>query len=296
MMRISTTLPSTRTGVPDVAMARHLEDLGYDAVGMADFIVGDGTPAFDATLVLAATATATERIGLEFGVLSLPLRPTAWVAAQMQTLQHLSGGRVILGVGIGGFPGSPFWRAAGAPLKDRGRWTDLALRALPGLIRGEPTSLGDQELTLGPAAPVPPILVGGNSEAAMRRAVLHGDGWVPSLISPEALAKKAVRLREIAGELGRPVPSISVGGHAVLSDDPAAVEAFTRVLVEIHRMPPEEAAAVPVTGGPAQVAERLHAYAEAGAGMAGLSLDGGDWMRQTEILAEARAMLPPTGE
>ncbi|RJL36197.1 LLM class flavin-dependent oxidoreductase [Bailinhaonella thermotolerans] len=295
-MRISTTLPSTRTGVPDVAMARHLEDLGYDAVGMADFIVGDGTPAFDATLVLAATATATERIGLEFGVLSLPLRPTAWVAAQMQTLQHLSGGRVILGVGIGGFPGSPFWRAAGAPLKDRGRWTDLALRALPGLIRGEPTSLGDQELTLGPAAPVPPILVGGNSEAAMRRAVLHGDGWVPSLISPEALAKKAVRLREIAGELGRPVPSISVGGHAVLSDDPAAVEAFTRVLVEIHRMPPEEAAAVPVTGGPAQVAERLHAYAEAGAGMAGLSLDGGDWMRQTEILAEARAMLPPTGE
>src|SRR5688500_4802994 len=69
MMRISTTLPLTQTGVPDIAMARHLEDLGYDAVGMADFIVGDGTPSFDATLVLAGAATVTEKIGLEFGVL-----------------------------------------------------------------------------------------------------------------------------------------------------------------------------------------------------------------------------------
>ncbi|MFC4009141.1 LLM class flavin-dependent oxidoreductase [Nonomuraea purpurea] len=291
MMRISTTLPVTQTGGPDIAMARYLEELGYDAVSMADFIVGDGTPSFDATLVLAGAATVTEKIGLEFGVLSLPLHPTAWVATQIQTLQHLSGNRVVLGVGIGGFPGSPFWRAVGAPLHGRGRWTDAALQALPGLIRGEPTKLGDEEITLAPAAPVPPILIGGNSEAAMRRAVLHGDGWAPSLISPAALAEKAVRLREIAHELDRPTPSISVGGHAILVDNPAAIESFTRVLVEVHRMPPEEAAAVPVTGGPAQVAERLQAYSEAGADTVGLALDGGDWMRQAEALAEARAQL-----
>jgi alkanesulfonate monooxygenase SsuD/methylene tetrahydromethanopterin reductase-like flavin-dependent oxidoreductase (luciferase family) len=291
MMRISTTLPMTQAGVPDIAMARHLEALGYDAVSMADFIVGDGTPGFDATLVLAAAATVTDRIGLEFGVLSLPLRPTAWVATQMQTLQHLSGNRVALGVGIGGFPGSPFWRAVGAPLQGRGRWTDEALQALPGLIRGEATKLGEGEVTLGPAAPVPPILIGGNSEAAMHRAVLHGDGWVPSLISPAALAKKVVRLREVAHELGRPVPTISVGGHAILVDNPTAIESFIRVLVDVHRMAPEEAEAVPVTGGPEQVAERLHAYSEAGADMVGLSLDGGDWTRQAETLAEARAQL-----
>ncbi|WP_067967857.1 LLM class flavin-dependent oxidoreductase [Nocardiopsis trehalosi] len=290
-MRISTSLPTTPNGVPDIAKARHLEDLGYDSVGMSDFIVGDGSPGLDATLVLAATAAATERIGLEFGVLSLPLRPPAWTAAQVQTLQHLSGGRVILGVGIGGFPGSPFWHAVGAPVRGRGPWTDAALRALPGLIRGEPTTLDGTEVTLGPAAPVPPILVGGNSEAAMRRAVLHGDGWAPSLITPAALVEGAARLREIARELDRPVPSISVGGHAFLGGDPAAVESFTRVLVEVHRMPPEEAAAVPVTGGPAEVAERLAAYAEAGADSVGLALDGGDWLRDTEVLAEARARL-----
>lgn len=65
MMRISTTLPMTQAGVPDIAMARRLEDLGYDSISMADFILGDGTPSFDATLVLAAAATVTDKIGLE---------------------------------------------------------------------------------------------------------------------------------------------------------------------------------------------------------------------------------------
>jgi alkanesulfonate monooxygenase SsuD/methylene tetrahydromethanopterin reductase-like flavin-dependent oxidoreductase (luciferase family) len=294
-MRISTTLPLTQAGVPDIAMAPRLEELGYDEIGVADFVVGDGTPSFDAMVVLAGAVMVTEKIGLGFGVLSLPLRPTAWVALQLQTLQHLSGNRVVLGVGIGGFPGSPFWRAVGAPLHRRGHWTDEALRALPGLIRGEPTKLGEAEITLAPAAPAPPILIGGNSEAAMRRAVLYGDGWVPSQLTPAALAKKVVRLCEIADELDRPVPSISVGGHAILVDNPAAVESLIRVLVEAHRMSPEEAAAVPVTGRPAQVAERLQAYSEAGADLVGLGFDGGDWIRQAEALAEARAQLADTG-
>ncbi|GAA3595541.1 hypothetical protein GCM10022419_093550 [Nonomuraea rosea] len=290
-MRITTTLPARPDGVPDIAMARHLEQLGYDAAGTSDLLLGEGTPGFDAPLVLAAAASATQRIGLEFGVLTLPLRPTAWVAAQVQTLQHLSGGRVILGVGIGGFPGTPFWRAVGAPERDRGRWTDKALQALPGLIRGEPTEVSGQVVTLGPPTTVPPIFVGGNSEAAMRRAVRYGDGWAPSLISPGELARKAARLREIAGELDRPVPAISVGGHAILTDDPAAVDAFVKTLVEVHRMPAQEAARIPVTGNAAQAAEHLAAYAEAGANAVGLALDGEDWMRQAETLAEARTLL-----
>lgn len=291
-MRISTSLPANDSGIPDIAMARHLETLGYDAVGMPDLLIGDGTPGFDPTLVLTAVAAATSEIKVEFGVLTLPLRPTAWVAAQVQTLQHLSGNRVVLGVGIGGFPGSPFWRAAGgAPQGERGRRTDTALELLPHLIRGEPTEvISGEKVVLAPAAPVPPILIGGNSEAAMRRAVRYGDGWAPSLITPQALAAKAARLREIADELGRPIPSISVGGHAFLAGDTAAaLESFVRSLVDVHRMSPEEAADVAVSGSPAQVAERLAAYAEAGADAVGLGLDGGAWERQAELLAEANS-------
>ncbi|MGP4023126.1 LLM class flavin-dependent oxidoreductase [Actinomadura sp. 3N407] len=290
-MRISTSLPTNDSGIPDITQARHLEALGYDAVGMPDLLIGDGTPGFDPTLVLAAVAAVTGEIKLGFGVLTLPLRPAALVAAQIQTLQHLSGNRVVLGVGIGGFPGSPFWHAVnGPPRAERGRRTDSSLALLPRLIQGEPVEVvAGETVMLAPAAPVPPILIGGNSEAAMRRAVLYGDGWAPSLLTPQALTGKAARLREIADDLGRPVPSISVGGHAFLAGDTAAaLRSFIRSLVDVHGMAPEEAASVAVTGSAAQVAERLAAYAEAGADAVEFGLDGGEWQRQAELLAEAR--------
>ncbi|GAA2833832.1 hypothetical protein GCM10020220_023430 [Nonomuraea rubra] len=99
------------------------------------------------------------------------------------------------------------------------------------------------------------------------------------------------RLRELAGELGRPVPQVSVGGHAILVDDHDAVESFVASLTGPHGMAEEVARDIPVTGGAERVAERLAAYAEAGADAVGLGLDGGEWMRQAEILAQARALL-----
>src|SRR5256885_386717 len=156
-----------------VGAARHAEALGFDSAWVADLVVGDGTPALEATVALAAAAAATDRIRLGFGVLSLPLRPVAWVAAQVQSLQYVSGGRVLLGVGSGGLPGSPFWPAVGVPGRDRGRRTDAALAVLSRLVAGEPTELVDRPgrpvVTLGPATPVPPVLVGGKSSAARRR-------------------------------------------------------------------------------------------------------------------------------
>ncbi|GAA2833826.1 alkanesulfonate monooxygenase SsuD/methylene tetrahydromethanopterin reductase-like flavin-dependent oxidoreductase (luciferase family) [Nonomuraea rubra] len=211
-MRLTTSLPTDDRGVPDVAKARHLEQLGYDAVGMADVIVGDGTPGADPALTLAATAAVTDRIGLEFGVLSLPLRPVAWVASQIQTLQQLSGGRVVLGVGIGGFPGSPFWRAVGAPATGRGRWTDTALRALPGLIAGRPTLVGETEVTLGPAAAVPPILVGGKLGGghAPRDPVRGRLGALPHHpVRPGGQGGPAAR----AGRRARPPGAAGLGGR-----------------------------------------------------------------------------------
>jgi len=305
-MRISAILPADHKGVPDAGTARHLEELGFDRAAMPDLLIGDGTPGLDPALVLTAAAARTERIGLEFSVLNLPLRPVALVAAQVQALQHVSGGRAVLGAGIGGFPGSPFWRALDAPVSGRGRATDTALDALPGLIRGEAADVGGRRVALAPGAAVPPIFIGGNSEAAMRRAVRYGDGWAPSLIAPDDLAAKARRLREIAGGLGRPVPAISVGGHGVLdtgggrsgsdrADASAAVRSFVDDVVRMHAVPEQAAARLPVTGGPEHVAERLAAYAEAGANSITLSLDGGAWPRQAEVLAEARSRLARVG-
>ncbi|HEY3684321.1 MAG TPA: LLM class flavin-dependent oxidoreductase [Streptosporangiaceae bacterium] len=160
--------------------ARFAEDLGFESLWMPEVLIGDGTPALDPMLALAAAAAVTERVGIGTGVLTAALRPAAWLATQVATLQRLSGGRVLLGVGSGGFPDSPFWQAVGVPGAERGPRTDATLRALPDLLAGKPVVLGEglPPVTLAPSAAMPPVLVGGNSGVAMRRAVEHG-GWCP---------------------------------------------------------------------------------------------------------------------
>ncbi|SFB12158.1 Flavin-dependent oxidoreductase, luciferase family (includes alkanesulfonate monooxygenase SsuD and methylene tetrahydromethanopterin reductase) [Amycolatopsis marina] len=285
-----------------VALARHAEEVGIDSVAAADVLIGDGTFALEPVTVLATAAAVTERIRLEFGVLSLPTRPVAMVAAQVQSLQHLSGNRVRLGVGIGGFPGSSFWQAVGARSKARGRLVDEALRVLPGLIAGEPTELpappGQRErpvVTLAPAAPVPPILIGGGvAEAVLRRTAAYGDGWLPSAMTPSEVSSAVVRLRELAAERGRPTPGVYLGVHAVLGGGAgtrSAREAMVRQLGDFFGMPPEKIAQVTVTGGPDQIAERIAAFAAAGVTELGFALDGPDQLHQLDLLAEARALL-----
>jgi alkanesulfonate monooxygenase SsuD/methylene tetrahydromethanopterin reductase-like flavin-dependent oxidoreductase (luciferase family) len=133
-LKIGITLPTigeieTLGGID--AAACPVAELGFESVWAADLIVGDGTPSLESTIALALAAAVTERVHVGFSVLVLPLRPPAWAAAQIQTLQHVSGGRVILGIGSGGFPGASFWQAVGGPARGRGRMTDAALDVPP---------------------------------------------------------------------------------------------------------------------------------------------------------------------
>jgi alkanesulfonate monooxygenase SsuD/methylene tetrahydromethanopterin reductase-like flavin-dependent oxidoreductase (luciferase family) len=284
-------------GVADAA--RHVERLGLESVWVPDLVTGDGTPVLEATVALAAAAAATARVGVGFSVLVLPLRPVALTAAQIQTLQHVSGNRVLLGVGSGASSGTPFWQAVGGPTRGRGRRTDAALEVLPQLIAGAPTRLVDQPgqpvVTLAPPAPVPPILVGGgDSDVALRRAATRGDGWFPSLLTPDRLAVGVTKLRELAAERGRPTPNVTVGIHAVLGTDQtarSARDALVRDLMDGPGMSPEQAAMIVVTGSPKQAAERFAAYAAAGADRLVIAPTGRDWMRRCDLVAEANAML-----
>ncbi|WP_344091935.1 LLM class flavin-dependent oxidoreductase, partial [Nocardiopsis composta] len=235
-----------------------------------------------------------ERIGVGFGVLVPPVRPLPLTAAQIATVQHLSGGRVrLLGVGAGGFPQSPFWPASGAPAAGRGARLDAAIDALPGLLAGRPTAPGPglPEVSLAPGVPVPPILVGGgDTEKTLARAA-RADGWLPSLMPPRRFAAGVRRLTELAG--GRPAPHALIGGHVLLGPDSEiapARDALVRSLVDEHGMDPADAAEAPMAGSPKQVAERLAEYREAGATGVAVSLDGDDWPRLAELFAEALAL------
>jgi len=266
--------------------ARYAEQLGLDGIFVGDHLKPAG-PYAESTVVLAAAAAVTERIHVGFGVMVLALRDPAWAAKQLATLQHVSGGRVLLGVGTGGvMHGTEAWEAVGVPYAERGRRTDEALALLPGLIRGETVELpSGASITLSPGADVPPILIGGNSSAALRRALRHCAGWFSSVTTPQRVADGARRLPDTA--------QIAVGCVALLGADATdpRIDAFVAALSDSHGIPAAEAADVPITGTLAQAAERFAAYADAGATWLVLTTIGDDWHAQWELIAEAVALL-----
>jgi alkanesulfonate monooxygenase SsuD/methylene tetrahydromethanopterin reductase-like flavin-dependent oxidoreductase (luciferase family) len=244
--------------------ARFAEQIGLDSIWSTDHLIASA-PILDGTIVLAAAAGATERITLGFGVMLLALRPVAWAAKQISSLQQVSGNRLVLGIGTGNpAHGDIAWRAAGVPYEDRGRRTDEALRVLPGLVGGERTDLGNGlEVTLAPGSPMPPVMIAGNGARALRRAADYGDSWAAMGISPGEVASSLVTLGELAALRGRPRPGATVVGPVIDAD-------------------------------PAKAAGQLAAYADAGTERVVLAPTGPDWRQDYEFAAAVRAALPTT--
>lgn len=293
---VSVVLSATAAATSDdiKARARHAEQAGLDGIFTGDHLAA-ATPRLDAAIVLGIAASATSRVKIGFGVMVLALRGPAWAAKQVATLQALSGGRVILGVGAGGdLHGTAAWDAIGIPSSERGRATDAALRVLPDLITGAPTTLRPGvPLQLAPGSAMPPLWIGGMSAAAQRRAAQFGDAWFPSMLLAGQLAAARSRLRDLAAGQGRPEPAIALGAAALLGpSQPAARDSFIRGLTDGYGIPAETAGHVPITGGVNQAADRLAEYAAAGVSHLVVGLVGEDWPGQCDLLAQARAALP----
>lgn len=297
MLEIGVILPSIavqhRDDLDLPSAARHAEELGLDSVWHGDHLA-TGTPTLDCAIALATAAAVTYRIRVGASVFVPAIRPLAWAAKQVASLQHVSHGRLILGVGSGG--GHVQWAAAGVPYAERGQRTDTALKLLPRLLAGKSVRLehepGQPEIELTPPAPPPPFWVGNASPVAIRRAAQFGDGWFPSVLPAGDIADGAARLAELAAAYGRPTPTIAVGATGALgsgSDIPTSLEIATQ-LSQAYGIPTERAAGIPITGGPPEAAERMAGYFAAGARHLVIGLSGGDWRRQCELLAEARAL------
>ncbi|MEU7576498.1 LLM class flavin-dependent oxidoreductase [Streptomyces sp. NPDC041068] len=281
------------------SLARHAEDVGLDTVWAGDHLCAR-TPFLDSVVALTAAAAVTERVRIGFGVMLLALRQQAWAAKQLSSLQHLSGGRVVLGVGAGVHPQD--WPLGGVPFAGRGRRADVVLSALPDLFAGRPTPLltvpGEPAMTLDPAVPAPPVWVGGMSDRALRRAVEHGVGWLASLLEPAQLAERADKLTAMAAEAGRGTPEIGTTVFAALSTDPGESRRGHRRLVRFLRsltgekgLSEEQASRLVVSGPPEALAERLDAYGRAGAGTFVVNLSGDGLRRQYDLLARTRELL-----
>jgi len=188
-------------GAELVEAGRAAERAGFAWVSCSDHVLVPASRAdtmgatwYDAGSTLAFVAGATTRIALLSHVLVLPYRHPLVVAKQYGTLDHLSGGRLILGVGSGHL--KPEFAILGADYARRGRVTDQYIHAITAAWEQEVACFDGQTLAfrdvmVAPRVaqrPRPPIWVGGNSRAAVRRAARHADGWIPWQLTPDDFA------------------------------------------------------------------------------------------------------------
>lgn len=208
MLPTSDPLGRERLDLP--ALARELEADGFDSLWVGDHLAFHA-PILEATVAMAAVAAVTERVTLGFAVLVPALRPLAWVAKQLGSLQAISRDRLLLGVGVGG-ENPAEWAAAGVPVGARGRRTDAMLGPLLRLLEGEPAvdpATGEEIPSLLPVGGRPPLWVGGRAEAALRRAARVGDGWLGIWLDAERVARSRRCLAALAEMEGRAVPRVA---------------------------------------------------------------------------------------
>lgn len=189
--RLWPTDPADLTAVLDTA--RLVERLGFDhVIAGTHLLAGDLGLSPDPLVMLSAVAGATSRIRVATSILTAPLYQPIVVAHQAATLDALSGGRFVLGVGTG-WDRDEF-DAVGVPFAERGKRTDESLATLRALWRGE----SDRSLGMPPRTPDgPPVWIGGSSDAAFRRALRFGTAWHGSG-DPEAVTAVGARIAQLA--------------------------------------------------------------------------------------------------
>ena len=256
-MNFGVWIPNCRhLATPDIirSTAVRAEQLGYDSVWVSDHVVvphanvvNFGETIFDPLVTLGVIAGATRRVQLGTTVLIVPYRNAVVTAKMVSSLDALSGGRVVLGIGAG-------WVAAesamlGVPFAERGPMTDEHLRAMQELwtsntpsFAGTYTQFSGLSFEPKPVQkPHPPIWVGGHSKAALRRTVDFGAAWHPINRPPDELRTGQAELARLCQARGRAIPpaltlrndirvlrsgqSVPASAHAgrVMAGEPAAL-------------------------------------------------------------------------
>jgi probable F420-dependent oxidoreductase len=224
-----------------VRAAKEAERMGFDAVwvhdhvvwssemhrhhissGSAEAITDDQTADFyEALTTLAYLAAETERVALGVACLVMPLRNPIYAAKQTATLDHLSKGRLIVGVGLGSKASmdSNEFDVFGVSTTRRGTMTDDYMQAMLAIwtqplasYDGRYVQFKDAEIFPKPLqSPHPPLWVGGWTDHAVVRTAKYGDGWIPGWLSPSEMAKGVELLHTTATEHGRDPSKITVG-------------------------------------------------------------------------------------
>jgi alkanesulfonate monooxygenase SsuD/methylene tetrahydromethanopterin reductase-like flavin-dependent oxidoreductase (luciferase family) len=277
----------------------HVADEGVDHLCVGDhvsFFVGAGSDGLiTATSLLAAQAALPVYVGLYL----LPLRHPVTVARQLATIAQLAPGRLTLGVGVGGE--DPHEVAiCGVDPKTRGRRMDECLRLLRSLATGTAVSFDGEFFALEDALVLPPpsppirLIVGGRSDAAVRRAARLGDGWLGIWVSPRRYTEVCDRFACDAAKAGRDPSRFEHAlnvwcGFATTRDE--ARESLARKMEHFYQMPFEPFERYSPYGLPEDVAEFLRPYVDAGCSTVNVIPCARDDEQAIAAVGELRALL-----
>lgn len=277
-------------------LVRLCDDAGLDHVAVGDhvsFHVGAG---FDGLLAAASLLALSERPAVNTGVYLLPLRHPVLVARQLADIAQLAPGRFTFGVGIGG-EDSHEVEVCGVDPKRRGRRMDDCMRIVRALLRGEPVDHDSEFFRLeraviapAPARPIP-IVVGGRSDAAVERAGRLGDGWIGVWVSARRYAEAVAQMQKAAAASGRSQPNWRNGLNVWCGVGRTSTEARNYVapaMQAFYQLPYESFERWSPAGPPAQLAEFLIPYVEAGCSSFNLILNGASVDAEIEAAAEIR--------
>jgi alkanesulfonate monooxygenase SsuD/methylene tetrahydromethanopterin reductase-like flavin-dependent oxidoreductase (luciferase family) len=202
-MKIGLGIPAAIPGVTGeqlLAWVKKVDAGPFSSLGLIDRLVYTN---YESLTMLAVAAGATQRVRLMTTILLAPLRNTALLAKQAATLDALSGGRLTLGVGVGGREDD--FQAAGVPFKRRGRILDEQLAAFQQIWLGEPYSVVGKPIGPKPAQPGgPEILIGGNTPAAIKRLSRWGNGYISGGGGPQRAKQSFQVAKEAWQSAGRP--------------------------------------------------------------------------------------------
>jgi probable F420-dependent oxidoreductase len=267
-------------GYPDnlKSLARTAEETGIESIWVVEHVVipvgyrstypydpsgkipgPESMPLPDPLLALAYAAAVTERLKLATGILILPQRHPIYVAKELATLDVLSNGRAILGIGIGWLREE--FDALGIAFEERAARTAESVRAMRSLWKSEPAPFEGKFFRWGPLESNPkpvqssgiPIVVGGHTESAARRAARYGDGFFPGVADLDRLTPLLAALRQECDRIGRNAGEIEITAGGALDVD--GIRRFEDLGVSRIAVPPPAFDAEGIRTG-------LHAFAE----------------------------------
>jgi probable F420-dependent oxidoreductase len=301
------TEPATAAWLPSIGELRELVELvdscGYDSLWCGDHI-SFPMAILDPLLQLAQAAVVSRRLLFGTAVYLLPLRHPVPVAKQVATLDHLTEGRFIFGVGVGGEFAREY-EACGVPIKERGARLAEAIPLLRKLWSGAPVTHEGryyQPFTQVPMRPParqaggPPIWCGGRSDAALARAGQIADGWIAYVVTPQMYKAGLEKIAASVSSAGRAGAKFGTG-HLLftrLDDtyeralDVATVSLSHRYAMDFRKAAERYAA----LGSSEQVAERVRSFHAAGVRHITLDLVGPYEERNQQIERIAREVFP----